>query len=279
MKILITGASGLLGSYLVKELDRKKIEFIAMSRQELDIVDEAKVRIVLNQYLPTHIINCAAYTNVAQAEVEKDLCYSINFNGVKNLVNSANELGIFFIHISTDFVFEGNNSDFVYETYSHRKPINYYGLTKMLGEDYVISQALKWAIIRTSWLFGKYSNNFVNKIIEKANSELEIHVTDQESGSPTYGLDLAAAIVRVIDKGVIGIYHITNEGITSRYNFAKKIILLLGLSVKINKQQVKSDSIVTRPSKVLLSGENNPVPIKMRKWTNALKEYLNSELD
>jgi dTDP-4-dehydrorhamnose reductase len=250
-----------------------------MSRQELDIVDEAKVRMVLNQYLPTHIINCAAYTNVAQAEVEKDLCYSINFNGVKNLVNSANELGIFFIHISTDFVFEGNNSDFLYETHSHRRPINYYGLTKMLGEDYVISQALKWAIIRTSWLFGKYSNNFVNKIIEKANSEFEIHVTDQESGSPTYGLDLAAAIVRIIDKEVIGIYHITNVGITSRYNYAKKIIVLLGLSAKINKQQIKSDFMVTRPSKVLLSGKNNPVPIKMRKWTDALKDYLNSELN
>lgn len=279
MKVLITGAGGLLGNYLSLRLMSFNIPFVALTKSELDITSVERTNQIIESNHPTHIINCAAYTDVPSAEIEQEKCYSINFLGVKNLVDLSNNLGIFFIHISTDFVFEGLSSNFVYETDNHRNPLNYYGITKMLGEDYIINNSLNWAVVRTSWLYGKYSNNFVNKIINLAKVQQEISVTNEECGSPTYALDLANGIIPILSHKYNGIYHLTNEGIVSRFEFAKAILEYAGLSSTIEKQTGVINNTVIRPKKILLSQKNNLLEIKMRNWNDALLEYIQLDLN
>lgn len=279
MKVLITGANGLLGTYLKKEFLKLRTNFIPLSRSELDITEKDSVMRILRLHSPTHVINCAAYTDVTKAELDRERCFSINVEGVKNLVDASNELGVFFIHISTDFVFKGDKDDYHYDSISIREPINYYGLTKKLGEDYIIAVAQKWTIIRTSWLYGKYSNNFVNKIISLAKSQDILNVTIEESGSPTYAFDLAIAIISLLNYDKNGIYHISNKGFTSRHEFAKAILERCGLMNKVIFDNKNVVSNILRPQKVLLSDKYNPVEVNMRQWIHALEDYITNDLN
>jgi len=276
--VLVTGANGLLGSYLIKELEKQNIPYIGYSKAELDITNQEIILKRVNAFSPTHIINCAAYTNVVQAEIDRELCYAVNVVGVKNLIKIANEKNAKLIHISTDFVFDGYKKSGYYYEHDIPNPLNYYGLTKYLAEQEISKHCISWTIIRTSWVYGSGSNNFVNKILELSKKQRIISVTDQEIGSPTYAYDLAIHLVLLMNKKAIGIYHITNFGYTSRFEFAKKIIELsksgseVVTTKAISKLEEDATLLVKRPKKVILKSKKRIM--KVRNWETALIEFL-----
>lgn len=267
-KILVTGAQGLLGKYLLESLKQNDFSVLAYDKIEFNITDYDSILSIFKKERPTHVINCAAYTNVDKAEIEKELCYKVNFQGVVNLVAVINQIGAELIQISTDFVFDGTSSDGLYSTNDKKNTLNYYGFTKSLAEDYIIENALNRKIIRTSWLFGDSDNNFVNRIIKMSEEGMTIQVTDQQIGVPTYAKDLSDNIMKIIYSDG-GIYHITNSGQGTRYDYANNILMLTTRGqITVNNDTKGS---VLRPKKVILV-DNSMLAI--RHWKEALAEYL-----
>lgn len=228
--ILVTGASGQLGSEIRERSARYSgYEFIFTDAGELDITDAAATAAFIAASQPTWVINCAAYTAVDRAEDEEALATKINAGGVENLVSALQGTGCRLIHISTDYVFDGN-SPVPYTEDDTPSPASAYGRSKLAGEK----AAMKWPdtmIIRTSWLYSSYGNNFVKTILSKAGSAQSLNVVFDQAGSPTYAADLAASIMDIIS-GVIrnssnfvpGIFNYSNEGVCSWFDLAIEIV-------------------------------------------------------
>lgn len=228
--ILVTGASGQLGSE-IRELSARYggYEFIFTDTAELDITDAGATKAFIEANAPSWVINCAAYTAVDRAEDEESLATLINSGGVENIVNALRGTDCRLIHISTDYVFDGN-SPVPYTEDDATSPVSVYGRSKLAGEK----AALQWPntiIIRTSWLYSSYGNNFVKTILRKAGSAQEISVVFDQVGSPTYAADLAAAIMDIVS-GVIrnrhnfvpGIFNYSDEGVCSWFDLATEIV-------------------------------------------------------
>lgn len=233
MKILITGANGQLGTSLRKIISESELApmTIYAGHDDLDITDGTQISHFIEDNGITHIVNCAAYTNVDRAEEDKAACTALNSDAVKKLALAADSFGAKIIHISTDFVFDG----LTYCAYSESdkvNPMSHYGTSKRAGETALLALAPESIIIRTSWLYNPDSdNNFPAKILRASQSEKTLKVVDDQIGSPTNSDDLARAIVRILStpQWFPGVYHYCNSGICSRYDFAKAIIRL-GLS-------------------------------------------------
>ena len=231
MHILVTGARGQLGTELKSELERRVpgvTDYI--DREELDLTDAKAVDAFVRRGDYSHIINCAAYTNVDMAEEDPQSAMTLNASAPANLAVAAAETGAFLIQISTDYVFRGDSS-VPYREDSPTGPLGVYGETKLAGERAVRSSGCDWIIIRTAWLYSPYGKNFV-KTMQRLTAEKDsLRVVSDQIGSPTYARDLASLIVRMIDGGLEGkdgIYHYTDEGMVSWYEFAKAICELSG---------------------------------------------------
>lgn len=235
MKILVTGANGQLGTELKKILEATMPSVaIYTDVDELDLTNAKAVEsFVVNNDI-SHIVNCAAYTAVDRAEEEKSLCAQINIDAVKNLALAADANGAKVIHISTDYVFDGTNHR-PYRESDKVNPISQYGTTKRKGETVLLALAPEAIIIRTAWLYSAHGNNFVKTMLRLAEKNDEIRVVCDQIGTPTYARDLAAAIVTVLrsHQWIPGIYHFTDEGAASWYDFAKAIFRLAGKQVKV----------------------------------------------
>ncbi len=225
-KVLITGANGQLGQciHLIKD-NYPELELCFTNSQELDIsqLDAIKPFFQKNSY--NFVINCAAYTNVEQAEKESDKAFLVNADGVKNLAEVCMKNSVVLIHISTDYVFDGKkNSPYTEEDIPN--PINEYGKSKLSGERYVEEFAGKYFIIRTSWLYSQYGKNFYKTILEKTSTEKKLTITTSETGTPTSANDLAEFIITIIksNSSEYGIYHFSNEGEATWYDFAYEIV-------------------------------------------------------
>jgi len=273
IKILLTGSKGLLGSYIAKELILAGIECITLDKRTLDITNEQKTISIVNLERPTHIINCAAFTDVVKAEEDRELCYSVNVTGVKNLVHATNNIGAQLIHFSTDYVFDGTSDDGLYYPDSSKNPLNYYGYSKHLGEEFIFSNSNDYLLIRTAWLFGDSENNFITKIIEKAKSDNKIYVVNDEFGSPTYAYDVAKALLELINFEKSGTVHLTNTGLVSRLDFAKQIILIKRLNVELFSL-LSVSSKITRPKKIRLLNKSCNTILQLRDYYEALESYL-----
>lgn len=231
MKILVTGANGQLGRELRNVLESEiPGQSIYTDVAELDLTDSKAVDLFFKQNEISHVVNCAAYTAVDRAEEEKLECASININAVKNLAIAADSVGAKIIHISTDYVFDGT----AYRPYKESdkvNPISEYGTTKRKGETALLALAPESIIIRTSWLYSPHGNNFVKTMMRLGAEHSEIKVICDQIGSPTYALDLAKAIYRVLlsHQWVEGIFHYSNEGVCSWYDFAKAIHRVAGI--------------------------------------------------
>ena len=235
MKILVTGANGQLGTELKKILEAT-VPSVAIYTDvdELDLTNAKAVEsFVVNNDI-SHIVNCAAYTAVDRAEEEKSLCAQINIDAVKNLALAADANGAKVIHISTDYVFDGTNHR-PYRESDKVNPISQYGTTKRKGETVLLALSPEAIIIRTAWLYSAHGNNFVKTMLRLAEKNDEIKVVCDQIGTPTYARDLAAAIVTVLrsHQWIPGIYHFTDEGAASWYDFAKAIFRLAGKQVKV----------------------------------------------
>lgn len=281
MKILIIGASGLLGKAVTEEL--KKYQIFTPTLMELDITKREKIEKYVLDKLPDIIINCAAYTNVDKAEKEKKLAYNINCIGTLNLSQICSSYNITLIHISTDYVFDGKKDRY----YSYKeddelylKPMTVYGITKLQGEKNIINLCKKYYILRTSWLFGD-GKNFIRTIIRLSKENSEINVVNDQFGNPTYTVDLARIINQIIIKQIpYGIYNATNLGSTSWYGLAKKVLTYTRSNCRINPISTQnSNRKAIRPknskldvTKLLKQG------IEIPTYDNALERFLKIEL-
>ncbi len=279
MKILITGANGQLGTELHEILEREfPGQTLYTDVQELDLTNAKAVDSYVANNEITHIVNCAAYTAVDRAEEEKMLCAAVNTDAVKNLAMAADANGAKIIHISTDYVFDGTNHR-PYRESDKVNPISQYGTTKRKGETLLLALAPQAIIIRTAWLYSAHGKNFVKTMLRLADSQPEIKVVCDQIGTPTFARDLARAVVKVLQshQWVPGIYHFTDEGAASWYDFAKAIFRIAGKDVKVTPIPTEDyPTPASRPSYSILDRTRIKATygIEIPHWEEALADCL-----
>jgi len=231
MKILVAGANGQLGTEMYNVLEEKNPGITLYTDiDQLDLTDKKAVELFVVKNEITHIVNCAAYTAVDKAEEDKALCAAVNVDAVKNIALAADSIGAKVIHISTDYVFDGT-AHRPYKESDKVNPVSQYGTTKRAGETALIALAPDSIIIRTSWLYSPYGKNFVKTMIALGKERNELKVVSDQIGTPTYAADLAKAIYQILmsHQWVEGIYHYSNEGACSWYDFTKAIHRIAGI--------------------------------------------------
>ncbi|TKT87642.1 dTDP-4-dehydrorhamnose reductase [Dyadobacter frigoris] len=246
MKIVVLGASGQLGHCLKKvSEERGNTDISFPSEQEGNILDINLLDILFTKEKPEFAINCAAYTAVDKAEDDIDICRKVNRDGAENIAKACAKHNVTLIHVSTDFVFKGNVPQILSET-DPAEPENIYGLTKLEGEVAISDVLEKHFTLRTSWLYSEYGNNFVKTMLRLGSERDQLGVIVDQTGSPTYAIDLAGAILDIIESGSTeyGIYHYSNEGVTSWFDFARTIFDISNTTVKVNP--VKTSEYITR---------------------------------
>lgn len=276
MKFFITGVNGQLGYDVKRELlERGYTDILAPTRVDLDITNEDAVKKMIREYRPSVIFHCAAYTAVDKAEEEQEKCYQVNALGTKYLTEAAKEVGAKIIYISTDYVFDGTKEG-LYQIEDKVNPVNYYGKTKYLGENF-IREYDNHIIVRISWVFGINGKNFIRTMLNLAESHKELNVVCDQIGSPTYTKDLAGLLVNMFLSNVKGLYHVTNEGYCSWYEFAEFIFKESRKKVKVHPILTKDyKTIAKRPLNSKLSKESlDDIGMKrLPEWQDAVKRYI-----
>ncbi len=276
MKFFITGVNGQLGYDVKRELlERGYTDILAPTRVDLDITNEDAVKKMIREYRPSVIFHCAAYTAVDKAEEEQEKCYQVNVLGTKYLTEAAKEVGAKIIYISTDYVFDGTKEG-LYQIEDKVNPVNYYGKTKYLGENF-IREYDNHIIVRISWVFGINGKNFIRTMLNLAESHKELNVVCDQIGSPTYTKDLAGLLVNMFLSNVKGLYHVTNEGYCSWYEFAEFIFKESRKKVKVHPILTKDyKTIAKRPLNSKLSKESlDDIGMKrLPEWQDAVKRYI-----
>jgi dTDP-4-dehydrorhamnose reductase len=245
-KIIVFGASGQLGQCLKTVAETRGITSIYFPPEsEANILDKDALRNLFDIYKPAWCINCAAYTAVDKAEDDIDTARNINKTGVENISALCAEYNSVLIHVSTDFVFKGDQPLPLTEN-DKTEPINIYGITKLEGEVAVIDALKKYYILRTSWLYSEYGNNFVKTMLKLGAERDELKIIADQAGTPTYAIDLASCILQIIFSEITayGVYHYSNEGIASWYDFAKAIFDIS--ETKVKTLPIKTSEYPTR---------------------------------
>lgn len=275
MRALITGGSGQLGYDIAKLLEENDTCMYAPTHSEMDITNEESVEKTFELFHPDVVFHCAAYTAVDKAEEDKEKCYDINVNGTKNIVSASRKYGSKVVYISTDYVFQGDKEG-VYVTADITNPINYYGYTKCCGEQEVMSLD-DYLIVRISWVFGINGKNFVKTMLNLANTKKELNVVSDQVGSPTYTYDLAKLLIDMVNKNKVGIYHATNEGYCSWYEFAKYIFAVSNIDIKVNPILTENyPTLAKRPLNSRLSKDklDSDGLARLPDWKDATKRYI-----
>ncbi len=280
MNILITGANGQLGNEMRLVSKHSTHRYFYTDVDELDITDINAIRTVVKEYAINVIVNCAAYTNVDKAEDDKEMADLLNHKAVENLAIVAKEADATLIHISTDYVFQGNQCVPCREDWEPH-PNSVYGSTKLAGEESIISVGCKHIIIRTAWLYSPFGKNFVKTMQRLTAEKDQLKVVFDQVGTPTYAGDLANVIYKIIEEDMLdkqGIYHFSNEGVISWYDFAKQICELSGNQCDI--QPCHSDefpSKVKRPHFSVLDKTKIKETFHLRipYWKDSLKKCIN----
>lgn len=276
MKILVTGVKGQLGHDVVEECKKRGIEAIGVDVEEMDITDAAKVEKVIKEADVDAVVHCAAWTAVDKAEDEVELCTKVNVEGTKNIAKVCQQLDIKMMYFSTDYVFSGEG-DQEWKEYDERHPLNVYGETKCEGEIAVQELLKKYFIVRIAWVFGVNGNNFIKTMLRLGKERGAVSVVNDQIGSPTYTYDLAKLVVDMIQTDKYGIYHATNEGLCSWYEFACEIFKQAGLDVEVTPVDSSAfPAKAKRPSNSRMSKAEldkngfNRLP----SWQDALHRYL-----
>ncbi len=281
MKILVTGSKGQLGNEIrVLARDYPDFDFIYTDVDELDITDQLKVEAFFVANKPQVIINCAAYTAVDRAESDEATAYLINATAVENLAKSSAAIGALIVQISTDYVFDGK-SYLPYNESDETNPLSAYGRTKLAGENAVFQYASKGLILRTSWLYSAFGNNFVKTMTKYGIEREELKVVYDQVGTPTYARDLAKAILDIIPSAIhhsgTDLFHYSNEGVASWYDFTKFIITFSGISCEIKPILTKDyPSPTIRPCFSVLSKSKikDTYKIKIPYWSDSVKDCI-----
>lgn len=274
--ILVTGSTGQLGSDVVKELLKRGYSTLSPNRSELNLCSEDNIRnYILNSNCEA-IVHCAAYTQVDKAEDEKDLCIKINATATKHIVKCAKILDIPMIYISTDYVFDGTK-DGEYTENDETNPINIYGESKLAGEKYVQEILDKYYIVRTSWVFNINGKNFIETMLRLSKANNQLSIVNDQIGSPTYTKDLSRLLVDMLETSKYGLYHATNEGYCSWYEFADTIFKLANINIDI--KAINSNEYASRAKRPMNSKLSKDKLIEygfkpLPHWEDALKDYL-----
>jgi len=283
MKILITGANGMLAKSVRKRLEGNEI--ICTDVEDLDITNEEAVKEFVTKVKPEYIINCAAFTAVDKAETAGEIVEKINADGPRNLAKAAKENDSVLVHVSTDYVFGGDlDVEKDYKEDDPKNPVTAYGITKLHGEEAIKENLDKYYIFRTAWLYGD-GNNFVRTMLKLGETKDEINVVADQHGSPTYAEDLANFIGEAIEKKIpYGIYNATNEGYTTWYDFTKAIFEYAGIVCRVNpvttEEYIEMMKVTQakRPKNSQMSKEKlKSAGIEVPEWEDALKRYLKAE--
>jgi len=232
MKVLITGVKGQLGCDLKKRLALLCIEHKGVDIDECDLTSLEQTLHMIQAYQPGCVVHCAAYTAVDNAEADMEQCYRVNVNATHNVARACEQLNAKMLYLSTDYVFPGHG-DQPFEVDDRKDPLNAYGKAKLQGEQVMRALINKSFIVRTSWMFGINGHNFVKTILRLGKEEEHITVVDNQVGSPTYTEDLAVLLCNMIQTEKYGVYHATNEGFCSWFEFAQSCIRLAGLPCRV----------------------------------------------
>lgn len=276
MKILVTGVKGQLGSDVAKELAERGTNVIGVDVDEMDITDEAAVRRVISEASPDAVIHCAAYTAVDAAEENEEMCRKVNADGTKYIARMCKELGIKMLYISTDYVFDGHGTR-PWEPEDERNPLSVYGQTKYEGELAVQNTLDKYFIVRITWTFGVNGKNFVKTMLRLSEKNDSIRVVDDQYGSPTATADLAVLLSDMIVTDKYGIYHATNEGICTWYEFTCEIFRQAGIEVEVVPvTTAEYNAKAKRPANSRMSKDKLTASgfERLPSWQDALTRYL-----
>tara|TARA_B100001175_G_scaffold48115_1_gene37531 strand:+ start:42 stop:893 length:852 start_codon:yes stop_codon:yes gene_type:complete len=279
MNVLVTGANGQLGHEFKNTAPKSDFEFYFADENELDITKKNDILNYTSNYKIKFILNCAAYTDVNGSESNKELAIKINSEAIKNLVEICEEQKLKMIHFSTDYVYNSESLDPIKEG-KNVDPINYYGYSKREGEKFIEDSSSESIIIRTSWLYSNYKNNFVKTIINKGNNNEKIYVVNDQFGCPTYAKDLVNVILSIIESEIkpkYKIYNFSNEGFTNWYDFAKKILQLKkinSLIIPVNSENYRTVAKRPRYSVTDKSRIKDIFNVNIRNWEEALEEFI-----
>ncbi len=279
MAILVFGGHGQFAQCLKKVALQQNFEgFVYLDSNQGNILNKEQIATLFAQYQPKYVINCAAYTAVDKAEDEINLSRLINKTGAENLAKACADIGAILIHISTDFVFEGNVPKVLNEE-DLANPINIYGLTKLEGEKAIAENLDKYFILRTSWLYSEFANNFVKTMLRLGKEREELGIIIDQVGSPTYAVDLATCILEIIltESKAYGLYHYSNEGVTSWYDFAKAIFELAGYTTKVKAlKTIEYPTKAIRPAYSVMDKTKikRNIGITIPYWRDSLAECI-----
>lgn len=285
--ILITGANGQLGSEMRELGATSSNNYIYTDISELDITNRTAVELFVREHSINYIVNCAAYTNVDRAEEDREVAELINTTAVEYLALAAKAVDATLIHISTDYVFGGNMKNTPCNEELSTAPTSVYGLTKLHGEEAIQSVGCRHIIIRTAWLYSTYGNNFLKTILRLSAERTTLDVVYDQVGTPTYAADLAAAIFDIVEGnkalGNDGIYHFSNEGVCSWYDFAKEIARQAGNNTCVINpcRSYERPSKVARPAYSVLdkSKIKRVFGTSVPYWTEALTRCINKLME
>ena len=283
-RILVTGVRGQLGYDVCRELARRGYENVrGIDIEELDITDERAVHAYVRDFKPDRVFHNAAWTAVDRAEGCPEKVYAVNALGPKHIAEACREVGASMVYISTDYVFPGDGDAF-YREEDPKGPLGVYGRTKLQGEEFVASALERRFTVRISWVFGINGNNFVKTMLRLAETKKELSVVCDQTGSPTYTMDLARLLCDMSETEKYGVYHATNEGICSWYEFAEYIFEVAGLSVKVRP-------VTTEEYQAMVKQAARPLNSRMSKeklrasgfeplpdWHDAVSRYIHGEL-
>jgi dTDP-4-dehydrorhamnose reductase len=276
MKILVLGHKGMLGTDLMLRLSVAH-EVMGKDIEDFDITSPESCRQAVSEAQPDVVINAAAYTNVDGAEKDRDTCFAVNAEGVKNVALACGRDKIKLVHFSTDYVFDGTGETPYLED-AVPAPRGIYAQSKAAGEKYLQEYSDNYLLIRTAWLYGRNGKNFVRTILEKARNTNTLRVVNDQTGSPTYSRDLSAAVQILLDKHQQGIFHVTNRGSCTWYTFTKKILEYAGLVyVAVEPIQTKDLNLpAPRPTySVLGTGKFTEATGNiLRFWQLALRDFI-----
>jgi dTDP-4-dehydrorhamnose reductase len=283
--IVALGAEGALGQALTRVVRKHpEIRFIPLTKKDADITDRRTVDNAIRKYEAQVVINCAAFTDVDGCENDTLLASAVNDEGAKNVAEACRAANVLVVHISTDFIFDGASAN-PYKENDNPNPINVYGATKLAGERHLRMEAgSKYLIVRTAWTFGPGKDNFITKVIKRARSDGKLDIIQNQTGSPTYTIDLAKGILLLLFSGAHGIYNVVNTGSCNRLELAKAALIRAGLgSVTVNPaesvQGRPGRQIARRPAYSVLdtTAFTQKTGITLPRWDFALAEYLGSE--
>lgn len=276
MKVLVTGVGGQLGFDVANELEKRGMKAVGVDIDDMDITDRESVDRVIKEAAPDAVIHCAAYTAVDAAEEHEELCRRVNADGTRNIAGVCKELDIKMIYISTDYVFNGEGERF-WEPDDECAPKSVYGQTKYEGELAVQDMLDKYFIVRIAWVFGINGKNFVRTMLNLAKNHDTLSVVNDQFGSPTYTYDLAKLLVDMVQTEKYGVYHATNEGVCSWYDFACAIFKEAGIEMNVRPVSTEEyGAKAARPANSRMSKEKlteNGFE-RLPEWQDALRRYI-----